>query len=452
MKPFKFTDKQIEVQPLFGGQATHILGEGGGRSGKTFLIVRNLVFRALKAPRSRHVILRFRFNHLKSSIIEDTLPQVLQLCYPAVKWELNRTDWNIDFQNGSQIWFGGLDDKGRMDKILGNEYVTGFLNECSQISWEGREMVKSRIAQRIEQEITRNRKVTRSPMAIRMYYDWNPTNTGHWVHKLFHRKMDPMDGKPLSNPDNYVMFVMNPTDNTENIASNYIDELKASGSRFRKRFLEGIAADENPSALFPEEFIDRNRVTDGRLPAFVRVVIAVDPSGSDDVDNLENDEIGIFAIALGTDGKAYVLEDLTVKAGPGTWGKVATDAYDRHEANLIVGEDNFGGAMVKFTIQTSRPNTPYKAVKASRGKHVRAEPFAALYEQGKVCHVGYFRQLEDELTQFSTMGFLGKKSPNRADALIWGLTELFPSLTKVETLALPKHERFSQFTRSMGFV
>lgn len=448
MKPFKFTAKQNEIQPVFGGQATHILGEGGGRSGKTFLIIRNIVMRALKAKGSRHLVCRFRFNHLKGSIISDTFPRVMALCFPKVVWKMNQTDWYAELPDGTQIWFAGLDDKQRLDKVLGSEFVTIYLNECSQISWEARETVKTRAAQLVDQETTGGGI---RPLPIRMYYDWNPTNKGHWVHKLFHKKIDPSDGKPLRAPDNYVMFKMNPSDNTENIAANYITELQDSGSRFRKRFLDGEAADENPNALFPEEYIDRNRVMDGKYPELIRIVVAVDPSGSDDVDNLENDEIGIMVGGLGTDGKAYLLEDLTVKAGPATWGRIATNAYERHEANVIVAEDNFGGAMVGHTIRTARPNTPFKAVKASRGKHVRAEPMSALYEQGKVCHVGYFRQLEDEMTQFSTMGFMGAKSPNRADALIWLLAELFPSLVKAPTEAPPPGFK-SQFTRSMGFV
>src|SRR5207253_2197648 len=154
-----------------------------------------------------------------------------------------------------------------------------------------------------------------------------------------------------------------------------------------------------------------------------------------DVDNADNDAIGIVVVGLGTDGNAYVLEDCTVKAGPATWGKVATDAYSRHSADVVVGEINFGGAMVAHVVQTARPRTPFKAVTASRGKVVRAEPFSSLYETGKVRHAGEFSDLEDELTAFTTNGYLGTGSPNRADALIWALAELFPAI-----VAGPKRE------------
>jgi phage terminase large subunit-like protein len=193
--------------------------------------------------------------------------------------------------------------------------------------------------------------------------------------------------------------------------------------------LEGRFADANPNALFPEEHIDRWRVIDGKVPDMVRVVVAVDPSGADDTDNADNDEIGIVVVGLGTDGNAYLLEDCTIKAGPATWGKVATSAYDRHQASCVVGEGNFGGAMVQHTIQVARPRTPFKMVSASRGKVQRAEPFSALYEAGKVRHVGVFAKLEDELAGFSTAGYTGNASPNRADALVWALAELFPAMT-----------------------
>ena len=429
----KLTGKQEQAQAILAGPATHCMLFGGSRSGKTFLHMRNVVFRALKAPDSRHAVLRFRFNHIKASIILDTFPKVMGLAFPGVTYELSKTDWYATYANGSQIWFGGLDDKERTEKILGQEYATIYLNECSQIPQGGRDMAATRLAQLVSTNIEGRAPGLLKP---RMFYDCNPPSKAHWSYRMFVERVDPETKRPLANPADYCAFQMNPQDNAENLSANYLETLASLSPRLRKRFLSGEFADATPNALFADETIEKWRVLDGKLPDFVRVVVAVDPSGSGDVDNADNDAIGIIVAALGTDGNAYLIEDLTVKAGPATWGKIATDAFDRHRADVVVGEINYGGDMVRFTVQTARRRTPYKAVHATRGKAVRAEPISALYEQGKVRHVGYFRELEDELSAFSTVGYMGEQSPNRADALIWALTELFPGV-----VAGPKKDR-----------
>jgi len=422
---FSLTAKQIGAQAVFASDAKHVMLFGGSRSGKTFLIVRNLVMRALKAPESRHVIFRFRFNSLKASVVADTFPKVMRIAFPGVSYTLNKTDWYATFPNGSQLWFAGLDDGDRVEKILGMEFVTEAFNECSQIPLHSRNLALTRLAQQVDQSIKGQPTKALKPRA---YYDENPPSKGHWTYRLFVQKVDPETREALPDPDNYAWFKINPADNTDNIAGDYIETLNAMSARLRKRFRDGEFADETPGALFTDETIDKWRVTDGITPDFVRIAIGVDPSGSGDTDNADNDEIGIAVAALGTDGVAYVLEDCTVKAGPATWGRVATTAYDRHEADVVVGEVNYGGAMVGHTIQTARPRTPFKMVTATRGKHVRAEPFSALYENGKVRHVGNFVELETELTAFNTSGYIGDGSPNRADALIWALAELFPAM------------------------
>jgi hypothetical protein len=423
----KLTDRQLAAQDILAGDATHGMLFGGSRSGKTFLIVRNIVMRALKAPGSRHASLRFRFNAIKSSIVLDTFPKVMKLAFPGVKYNLSKTDWYAEFENGSQYWFGGLDDKERTEKILGMEFATIHLNETSQIPWESVGIAITRLAQQVEQVLQGRAPTTLKP---RMWYDCNPPSKAHWSYQQFVLKRDPETKEPLRNPGNYACFQINPQDNQANISAEYLETLQGMSVRLQKRFLKGEFADATPNQLFPEEVIDRWRHEGDPLPDFVRVAVAVDPSGSGDVDNADNDEIGIVIGGLGTDGNAYLLEDCTVKAGPATWANIATTAYDRHQADVVVGEINYGGAMVQHTIQTARPRTPFKMVTASRGKHVRAEPFSALYEQGKVRHAGNFRQLEDELTAFSTVGYLGGKSPNRADAWIWCLSELFPGMVK----------------------
>ena len=431
---FKLTAKQQEAMAYVAGAATHVMLFGGSRSGKTFLHVRNIVFRALKAPRSRHCILRFRFNHIKSSIIFDTFPKVMEIAFPEVKWKLNKSDWFVTINPGtdqeSEIWFGGLDDKERTEKILGNEYATIYLNECSQIPWNGRNMVVTRLAQ-LAMTLVKGRDSTQ--LKPRMFYDCNPPSKSHWTYLVFVKKVDPETKMPLPKPEDFASFQMNPQDNAENLSDGYLDTLHGLSARLRRRFLDGDFADANPNALFTDEVVDKWRHVGGELPDMVRIGIGVDPSGSGDTDNADNDEIGIVVAGLGVDGNCYVLEDCSVKAGPATWGKVATSAFDRHEADIIVGETNYGGAMVQHVILTARPRTPFLKVTASRGKAVRAEPISALYEAGKVRHVGVFRELEDELVAFSTVGYLGDRSPNRADALIWVLTALFPGILKKET-------------------
>lgn len=421
----KLTAKQAEAQLILAGPATHIMLFGGSRSGKTFLLVRNLVFRALKAPKSRHAILRFRFNHVKNSVVHDTFPKVMDLCFPGVEYSIDKTDWFATLPNGSQIWFGGLDDKERTEKILGQEYATIYLNECSQIPQSSRETAVTRLAQKVEQVID-----GRPPQLLkpRMYYDCNPPSKAHWSYRLFVEKRNIETRVPLTNPDDYASFQINPESNLENLSDGYLETLNGLSARNRKRFLEGVFGDATPNQLFNQDTIEKWRVIDGKLPDMVRVVVAVDPSGSGDVDNADNDAIGICVVGLGTDGNAYLLEDLTVKAGPATWGKITTDAYDRHEADAIVGETNYGGEMVRFTVQTAKPRVPFRKVTATRGKAVRAEPFSALYEQGKIRHVGNFPELEDELAAFSTIGYMSDGSPNRADALIWALSDLFPGI------------------------
>ena len=422
---FSLTAKQEEAQRLLASAQQYLMLFGGSRSGKTFLLVRAVIVRALKAPNSRHAILRFRYNAVVQSIALDTFPKVMRLCFPNVETRWQERPGYFKLPNGSEIWLGGLDDKERTEKILGLEFVTIYLNECSQIPWPSVGLVITRLAQVCTTKVDGQEP---KQLARKMYFDCNPPNKGHWTYKLFVQHVDPDSKLELPSPRQHAYMQINPGDNQANLPADYIKTLEGLSARLQKRFLKGEFADATPNALFTDEAIDKWRHLYGDLPDMQRIVVSVDPSGSGDADNADNDAIGIVVAGLGTDGNAYVLEDCTVKAGPKTWGNIATTAFDRHRADVIVGEGNFGGAMVEQVIQTARPRTNYKMVNASRGKVVRAEPFSALYEQGKIRHVGYFRELEDELTAFSTSGYTGQHSPNRADALVWALTELFPGI------------------------
>lgn len=428
-KPFKLTTKQSEAIRLIGGPAIYTLLFGGSRSTKTFTIVRTIVWRALAVDQSRHAILRLRFNQVKKAIFFDTFPKVMRLCFPEVPYRDNREDFYVRFPNGSEIWFGGLDDKERTEKILGLEYCTIFLNEVSQIAYDTFLLMITRLAQVCRYK----RKGEVREMRLRMYLDENPPNKGHWSYRLFIEKREPKSGQPIEGPEDYDSLLMNPVDNLENLPAEYIKALQKLPKVKRDRFWLGKFSDDRANALWTPEIIERNRVNE--IPDgvdFVRVVVAVDPSGAEDEQDTDADEIGIGVCALGSDGFGYVLEDLTLLAGPGKWGGVVASAYQRHHADRVIGEKNYGGAMVEFTVRAADPNISYKSVNATRGKVVRAEPISALTEKGKIKFVGRFEALEDELCAFTTTGYIGQRSPNRADWMVWAMTELFPGMAKRE--------------------
>lgn len=415
MAQFSLTPKQALGQKLLGGTQRHTLLVGGARSGKTFLTTRAMYLRAVKAAGSRHCILRFRYNAVRSSIWLDTLPKVQFLCFPQVPYKDYRQDGFVELPNGSQIWFGGLDEKERVEKILGQEYLSLYFNECSQIPYSSVLVALTRLAQNCPGTLNR------------AYYDLNPTGTGHWSHKLFIEKKNPTDGRLIDNPDDYQWMFLNPYDNKENLPSHYLGMLESLPERQRRRFLDGKYTAEVDGALWSYETLDQC-LHEEAVPDLRRVVIGVDPSGTAGKDDKRNDDIGIIAAGTDHDGIGYVLADYTTSQGPAGWGKRVVEAFIKHEADTVVAEGNFGGDMVRHVIQSAAREmgqvVPVQIVTASRGKMVRAEPIAALYEQGKIKHAAKFPALEDQLLNFSTNGWLGEKSPDRADAAIWALTAL----------------------------
>jgi phage terminase large subunit-like protein len=428
------TPKQKQANLLLGSDASNIMLRGGSRSGKTFLLIRAICQRALNAPGGRHGVFRLRFNHAKTSIWSDTLPKVLKLCFPTVRVRFDKTDFYVEFPNGSQVWIGGLDDKERVEKILGVEFVTIYINESSQVPWPSVEMLMSRLAQNVELDPAIAAQTGRTHLPLKAYFDCNPPSKLHWSYVVFRAKMKPGTKEKLPNPDDYVEMLVNPEDNRDNLPPKYFDILAGMSEAKRLRFERGEWASEVNGALWTIEArqghdreipgIDTTRVVEA--PPMQRVVVAVDPSGTRGATsgNPAGDDIGIVAVGLGTDGRGYVLEDGSCNLSPDGWGRQVVAMYGKHGADRVVGEINYGGAMVEFVVRTADKNVAYKEVHASRGKWVRAEPIAALYEQGKVSHVGIHADLEDQMCNFTAAGYVGEGSPDRADALVWALTEL----------------------------
>lgn len=179
--------------------------------------------------------------------------------------------------------------------------------------------------------------------------------------------------------------------------------------------------DDLPGALWSRDAFDEHRVA--KAPDMQRVVVAIDPSGTAGASD-EGDSIGIVVAGKGVDGRGYVLADRTCKLSPDGWGRRAVEAYHEFQADRIVAERNFGGAMVEHVIRTIDPDVSYREVTASRGKVARAEPVAALYEQGKISHTGSLPELEDQMCQMGPDGFIGEGSPDRLDSLVWALSDL----------------------------
>lgn len=192
---------------------------------------------------------------------------------------------------------------------------------------------------------------------------------------------------------------------------------------------------QTAGALWSRQVLHERRVA--ALPvARERTLVAIDPAVSDQTGS---DEHGVVVCALGADQRGYLLEDGSLHGTPHQWAVRAVALYDKWDADTLVIEENQGGDLCRYTLDTIRRGLPVSGVKATRGKHVRAEPISALYELGKISHCGSFPELEDQLCQFTASGYAGKASPDRAEALVWAFSQLFPQLAQ-ETRFRPEYD------------
>ena len=209
-------------------------------------------------------------------------------------------------------------------------------------------------------------------------------------------------------------------DNAANLADTFIQRIldKYEGTRLGRQELHGELLDDNPNALWNRDAIETLRVR--KHPDLTRVVVGVDPEATATENSAETGIVVAGTAMVGDVLHGYILDDLSIRSSPGGWASAAITGYHKHRAVRIIGEVNNGGDMVGFTIKTVDAKVPFKAVHASRGKLTRAEPVSALYEQGRIHHVGSFPDLEDQLCEWVP----GDKSPDRLDALVWAITEL----------------------------
>lgn len=386
---------------------------GGSRSGKTFELLQTVVARAMFAAGSRHLVVRQEGIAAKRAIAKGTWPEMVGKCFPGLTWEWKEQYGYFELPNGSEVWVGGLNDEKAMEKILGNEYATIYVNEASEVRYSAFTLLRSRLAQTVA-------TVNGDPLSQRFYVDLNPTTRAHWTYRLWIDGVDPESQEPVD-AGVYGHVTVNPMDNAENLSSEYLNDLRSLPTRAKRRFFDGAYVEDAEDALWRRSMIKRVR----HVPALVRVVVAIDPAVSN---NVGSDETGIIVAGSDRHGNGYVLEDGSGRMQPSEWARQAAALFDIHEADRIVAEVNQGGDLVAANIRAYRPNIPVASVRASKSKVTRAEPIAALYERGRVFHVGAFETLEDQMCTVTTAfdrraaGF----SPDRVDALVWAMTDLFP--------------------------
>ena len=414
MERFKYSKAQQEALAMLGSGSRFCLLYGGSRSGKTFVLCCALVIRALKGPGSRHAVIRRHFNGVRSAVGNDTMPKALRIRFPGLEYEYSKTDSVFKFPNGSEIQLVGLDDAQRAEKILGREFATLYFNECSELDFSSVQTALTRLAQHVPE------------LSNKAFFDCNPPGKSHWTYRMFVQKLNPADNTPLALPEQYAMMRINPADNQENLPPGYIDDTLGTLSlRQRRRFLEGQWQDEVEGALWNSELIDRSRVVNP--PELCRVVIGVDPAVTA---NSGSDLTGIVGAGASADGHYYILADRSCRLNPLEWGREVIKLYRELKADRVIGEVNNGGDLIRTMLCELSPDLPFQAVTARRGKVLRAEPVAALYEKNLVHHAGLFAELEEEMCSYSPLTAV--KSPDRLDALVWA----------VAALSEPREKRF----------
>jgi len=217
-------------------------------------------------------------------------------------------------------------------------------------------------------------------------------------------------------------------DNKSNLAPRFLEKIVAryEGTRLGRQELNAEILGDLPGALWAQATLDTYRVSEA--PEIGRTVVSIDPA----VTNTENsDKHGLIVAGMGPDQTGYLLEDASLSGSPLDWAKAAITLAKKYDADGVVVEVNQGGDMVAHTLRSIAPNLNIIEVRATKGKHVRAEPIAALYEQGRIRHVGQFPAIENQMTQMTTEGYQGDNSPDELDAVVWAFTELFPDMTEV---------------------
>ncbi len=385
-------DQQRE---FFDSRAAELLYSGAFGAGKSRILVEKALALARRYPGTPIGI----FRKVRASLAATTQVTFLQAARPGELVRKNKTEGWYELANGSRIWLLGLDadpETGVPSKVGSLDLAFAFVDEAVELD-EGDWMM---LLGRLRYPETPYRQIAAAT---------NPSGPDHWLKKRF------------SPPTDDRVYLSAPTSANRFLPLDYVARMLALTGIYRERYVLGGWVNMS-GGLFDPAHIRRDDVPihyeKGELvPDLRRIVVAVDPAVTSEKGS---DETGIVVAGIDHDGRAHVLADLSGKMQPDRWAQRAVEAYHHWRADRIVAEVNNGGDLVERNIRVTDPNIPYKAVTASRGKLVRAEPIANLYALGRVSHREPFHELEAQMVGYDGTG----SSPDRMDALVWALTEL----------------------------
>jgi len=370
---------------------------GGRGSGKSHFFAEMAVARCMSNPGTRIVCVREVQKSLRESVkllIEDKIRHLKCAAEFEVRQDMIRSP------GGGLIVFNGMQDHTAESIKSLEGFDVAYVEEAQTLTARSLELLRPTIREK----------------GSELWFSWNPRHDTDPVDQLLRRDA----------PPDAVVVQSNYRDNPwfpAELERERIFDYSANPQRYRHIWL-GEYEPQAIGAIWNQGMINRHRT--GEPPPMARILVGVDPAVSAEKGS---NETGIVAAGIGNDGIGYVLEDQSCVGSPDEWARRAVRLYDRLDADAIVVEVNQGGDMCHATLTAVRPGLPVIEVRATRGKHVRAEPISALYEEGKIRHVGAFPELEHEMCLMTADGYQGAGSPDRVDALVWVMTSLFKKLT-----------------------